>query len=203
MGIHALPGFTSLAALRDFQITPDSGWHALTFEADKPIAGLFLLVTFREELASRARVLFTAVKPALPALVIGLAAVYVLSLLLGFTKPDLSVHFFIVLWFLRNLTFTVVAEELLFRGVIQREIAERLTNHFKTESLLWIPILAIGVAGILFGVAHVGGGWSYALLATLAGVVYGYGYWKTKRLEVPIIAHVLLNTGHIVFFSYG
>ena len=68
---------------------------------------------------------------------------------------------------------------------------------------MWIPILAIGIAGTLFGVAHVGGGWSYALLATLAGVVYGYGYWKTNRLEVPILTHVLLNAGHIVFFSYG
>ncbi len=39
-------------------------------------------------------------------------------------------------------------------------------------------------------------------LATIAGLFYGYAYWKTNRLEASILVHFGLNLIHFVAFSY-
>ena len=58
------------------------------------------------------------------------------------------------------------------------------------------------IAAVLFGVAHYAGGVSAVVLATIAGIGYGWIYWRTSRIEASILAHVLLNTTHILFFTY-
>lgn len=70
-----------------------------------------------------------------------------------------------------------IGEELLFRGVIQVWLAERLP--------LW---LAVACASLLFGVGH----WlsaSYALLAAVIGVYLGVLFLLTGDLLAPIVAH--------------
>jgi hypothetical protein len=74
-----------------------------------------------------------------------------------------------------------VGEEVLFRGVIQAGLAERLPA--------W-P--AVGIAALLFGVAH----WlttSYAVFATLIGVYLGALFLVTGNLLVPAVTHVLYD----------
>ena len=70
-----------------------------------------------------------------------------------------------------------LGEEILFRGVVQAWLAERAP--------LW---LAIGAAGVLFGIGH----WlsaSYAALATVIGVYLGIVFVLSGNLLAPIIAH--------------
>lgn len=58
------------------------------------------------------------------------------------------------------------------------------------------------LVGVLFGLAHVGGGYTYAMLATVAGIGYGYAYYRSGRIETAILTHFLLNAVHAVFFTY-
>jgi membrane protease YdiL (CAAX protease family) len=70
-----------------------------------------------------------------------------------------------------------LGEELLFRGVIQVWLAERLP--------VW---LAVALASILFGVGH----WlsaSYALLASAIGAYLGLLFLSSGNLLAPIVAH--------------
>jgi CAAX protease family protein len=72
-------------------------------------------------------------------------------------------------------------EEVLFRGVIQAGLADRLPA--------W---LAVGIAALLFGVAH----WltmSYAVFATLIGVYLGILFLVTENLLAPIATHALYD----------
>jgi CAAX protease family protein len=72
-------------------------------------------------------------------------------------------------------------EEVLFRGVIQAGLADRLPA--------W---LAVGIAALLFGVAH----WltmSYAVFATLIGVYLGILFLVTENLLAPIVTHALYD----------
>jgi membrane protease YdiL (CAAX protease family) len=74
-----------------------------------------------------------------------------------------------------------IGEEVLFRGVIQAGLADRLPA--------W---LAVGIAAVLFGVAH----WltvSYAVFATLIGVYLGILFVVTENLLAPLIAHALYD----------
>jgi uncharacterized protein len=74
-----------------------------------------------------------------------------------------------------------IGEEVLFRGVIQAGLADRLPA--------W---LAVGIAAVLFGVAH----WltvSYAVFATLIGVYLGILFLVTENLVAPVVTHALYD----------
>lgn len=58
------------------------------------------------------------------------------------------------------------------------------------------------LASLMFGLAHFKGGISYVMLATVAGVGYGFVYQKTKRIESSILVHFAVNTIHFLFFTY-
>jgi membrane protease YdiL (CAAX protease family) len=74
-----------------------------------------------------------------------------------------------------------VAEELLFRGVVQTGLAGTLP-----------PWAAVLVAGAAFGLAHFITP-AYALLAGLAGMYLGGLFWVQGNLTAPIVAHVVYD----------
>jgi uncharacterized protein len=74
-----------------------------------------------------------------------------------------------------------LGEEVLFRGVIQAGLADRLPA--------W---LAVGIAALLFGAAH----WlttSYAVFATVIGGYLGILFLVTGNLLAPAITHALYD----------
>ncbi len=96
--------------------------------------------------------------------------------------------------------YLVVAlpEELLFRGIIQNLLRKRWRR-----SLLVLPI-----AAILFGLSHLNNAtpgfpvpnWAYALMATLAGLAYGWVWQRSKRVTVSAITHATVNLVWSVLF---
>lgn len=90
--------------------------------------------------------------------------------------------------------FIGIPEELLFRGIIQNLL----------EKAIGRPALALGVASLIFGAAHLNNGpspdWRYFLLATLAGLAYGRAYAKTRNLMAPALLHTLVDVAWRGFF---
>ena len=90
--------------------------------------------------------------------------------------------------------FIAVPEELLFRGIIQNLLEKEIGR----------PGLALGVAAVIFGAAHLNNGpspdWRYFLLATLAGMVYGRAYARTRNLMAPALVHTLVDVAWRGFF---
>lgn len=80
-------------------------------------------------------------------------------------------------------------------GGIQGTLAEHLKRY------PYGNYLALVLASILFGLMHMGG-WIYVLLATSAGMFYGWIYQKTRSVEASIITHFLLNAMHFIGFTY-
>jgi membrane protease YdiL (CAAX protease family) len=74
-----------------------------------------------------------------------------------------------------------LAEEVLFRGVMQGELARRLPGF-----------AALVLTSVAFGLAHFLT-ISYALLAALAGLYLGALYWAQGNLLIPIVAHALYD----------
>ncbi|WP_340122281.1 CPBP family intramembrane glutamic endopeptidase [Methylobacter svalbardensis] len=62
--------------------------------------------------------------------------------------------------------------------------------------------LAISITAIVFGLAHYTGGSKYILLATVAGVGYGWAYRYTQRIEASILTHFTLNSLYFLLFTY-
>ncbi|MFQ5877059.1 MAG: lysostaphin resistance A-like protein [Acidobacteriota bacterium] len=89
---------------------------------------------------------------------------------------------------------TAVPEELLFRGLLQGFL-ERWTGRSG---------VALIVASILFGVAHLNNGpapdWRYATLAALAGLAYGWVYQRTRRIAPAAVTHALVDGTWSILF---
>jgi membrane protease YdiL (CAAX protease family) len=80
-----------------------------------------------------------------------------------------------------TLLVTGVPEEFLFRGVIQNLLQRRLRAG-----------AALATASVIFGLAHFPDP-RYMLLATLAGVAYGWVFQRTGKITAAAITHALVD----------
>jgi membrane protease YdiL (CAAX protease family) len=91
--------------------------------------------------------------------------------------------------------FTAWPEEFIFRGLLQN----MLSRSMKNQNAGW------GVASLLFGLSHVANGffpnWKYALLATIAGLCYGWVWRKTGNIFGSALLHCAVDTIWHALFS--
>lgn len=84
--------------------------------------------------------------------------------------------------FLMVCIFAPIFEEILFRGIILRGMLNAKIT----------PIVAIVISGLIFGMAHLNP-WQF-VGAGLLGTIFGFVYYRTKSLFLPIILHALNNS---------
>jgi membrane protease YdiL (CAAX protease family) len=97
--------------------------------------------------------------------------------------------------FLGMLWVVALAEEFLFRGLLQQRLS------------LWLGSSPAGcvLASIAFGLAHLPFGrfpnWRFALVAGVAGLFYGRAYAKSGGIRAAMVAHALMNTCTQMLFT--
>jgi uncharacterized protein len=195
LGTHALPGFHNPLVIDRLRFTPDAEPYSLYLNFDKTLAGLLLLrVCYREW--SGLTGLRRHMSGASALIAVNVAVLIAASYLLGYVifEPKWTTLFW--LWAVVNLFSTCLSEEAFFRGFVQRELQLQL-QHVRYGH--WI---ALAISAVLFGLAHIAGGWRYVLLSTLAGVGYGVVYRRTQRIECAMVAHFALNATHFLLFTY-
>lgn len=106
----------------------------------------------------------------------------VLALLGGEFKPVIALVVSLALGCVAGL-----GEEMLFRGVIQYELASRIGTG-----------VAVGLSSVVFGALHAVTP-LYAILATLASVYFGAIYIWSSNLAVPIITHAFYDLVALLF----
>jgi len=92
-----------------------------------------------------------------------------------------------------------LAEEILFRGVIQNLLTGRWGH--------WV--YGLMAAAIIFGASHLNNStpgfpepnWAYMLMATVAGVAYGWVWWKTGKVTASALTHMSVNLLWAVLFA--
>ncbi len=189
LALHAVPGFDNPLLLKDVRLSAASAPYTMYANFDKGVAGLVLLVFFCHR-ASGLRDFAAAWRSQALLSAALLCGVLGGAWAIGFVHPDFKLSPFLPLFAVVNLLFVCVAEEAFFRGVIQGQLAR------------YSETLAVAVSALLFGAAHLGGGWQYAALASLAGLGYSLLYSRTRRIEIPIAVHFLLNLAHFIVFTY-
>ncbi|WP_375177347.1 lysostaphin resistance A-like protein [Marinobacter mobilis] len=189
--IHQAPGYEGLLVAEHVVLKPGSIATDLYFNHDKVWVAWSLLgwlPLFRQSLTPR-RGFLPWLTPFL--LFLGMALIMALAQVQGLVQWQPGVAAWLGVFALSNLLNTCIAEELLFRGVVQRQLVIRFG---------WI--VALLVTSLLFGIAHLPGGWGYVLVAGFAGLVYGLAYLWTGRLLWAVLVHWLLNLSHILLFTY-
>jgi len=85
---------------------------------------------------------------------------------------------------------TALPEEFLFRGVIQNLISQR-----------WGSRVGLGTAAVIFGVAHLPD-LRYVVLATLAGLAYGWVYARSGKITASALTHAGVDWIWVLLLSY-
>lgn len=197
LGLHLLPGFRNPQLLADVRLSADAAPMSLYFNFDKPLAGFWLLLCWPllRLYGDGARPLATSLGAGLA----GAAAAAVLCLGLGVALGLVAWApkwpWFGALWALNNLLLVALTEEAMFRGYLQESLLRRW------QAQRWGAHAAIAVAALAFGLVHLGGGWRFAIAATLAGLAYGWAYRK-GGLAAAVLAHFGLNLLHFTLFTY-
>lgn len=181
----------------------DYRWYALVWRRGYPFVALLMVVVglwlaARQQL-SEVRLRWPRTedwKVVLAALAVLAALLIPLGLLLDFID-------FAVAWphlrraLLEALPIWLIValpEEIIFRGVIQKTVQDKSGS----------ATLAVTVASVLFGLAHLHKGsplpnWRYALLAALAGAGYGLAF-RRRGLMASSLTHALLDAIWRAFF---
>lgn len=196
LGLHVLPGFANPQILDDAVLVQGAAAYDLYLNFDKTIPGILFLGLAHQGLIRTRAELLQALRAAWPVVFTTTAVIIAASVSLGYVKfaphwtPDIGV------WSFSNLFLTCLAEEAFFRGFLM----ERLHALFRRRAnASWLALL---VSSLLFGVAHMAGGWQYVALATLAGMGYGYACQRSRRIEMAILTHFSVNLLHFLFFTY-
>jgi membrane protease YdiL (CAAX protease family) len=97
-------------------------------------------------------------------------------------------------WLTYMWLFAGISEELLFRGVIQTELAKTWTRVWIVRGVA-VPSAGV-VATVIFCLAHVSGWpvyWPQQLFAAGLGMYYSIVYHRTGSLLTPVLAHNYSN----------
>lgn len=195
LALHRLPGFNNPILISQLRLSADSVPFTQYANFDKGAAGLVLLA-FMCRRASSAAEWRKLLQQTWPIALVAVIAVLGLATAIGYVKPDFKLSQATALFLFTNLFFTVVAEEAFFRGLLQDRLALSLARF------RYGPLLAVACSALLFGAAHMAGGGTYVLLATVAGLGYAYAYYVTQRIEAAIIVHFAVNAVHFIGFTY-
>ena len=195
LALHIVPGFHNLQVLDKVKISEDGILFSLYLNFDKTIVGIIILGILHQLITTKNEWI-KMYKGMIPRALVLIMIIASLSILFHYVRFDPKLPSSLLIWSCTNLLFVCVAEEGFFRGFIQKYLCLVFQN------IKYGNLLAISIASILFGLAHYAGGVLYVLLAFIAGMGYGFIYFRTKRIESSIITHFLLNLIHFLFFTY-
>ena len=196
LGMHALPGFDNPLLVDNLVIGPGATAYSVYFNFDKTMVGILLIGFGSTALLRSAAQWRLALRRAAPVIAVNVIAAMLLAVALGFVELQPKWTSLFWSWALANLLLTCLSEEAFFRGFIQQEVGAALSGHRFGDAA------AIATSAVLFGIAHLAGGWRYVLLATLAGAGYAIVYRRTRSIEMAMLAHFTLNSVHFLLFTY-
>lgn len=155
---------------------------AFNFPLDKAYAGLLLALIAAQFHPQKQNWRYIWLLP------VGVGAFLLLVYLLGYPLRPTLPRYAAALLFV-NLMETCFAEELFFRGALQRELM-----------LYLAPAPAIVIAAMLFGLVHIYRGWEFVILAIISGLLHGFIYRRTGMLSLSVLSHFLVNVAWIMLF---
>lgn len=184
---HLLPGFSPWPLWPARQISSDAAPYALRLSWDKLLVGLTLLAWWLGQAHAADRRPLLAGAAALTTLI----AVPLLALAIDVVDWQPKWPDGLWLWLAVNLGVAVLAEELLFRGLLQ------------TRLIAWLGVYpGILLTALLFGAAHIPFSPLFALVAGVTGLGYGLLFHYSGRLSLAIALHLAVNVLHLLLLSY-
>lgn len=193
MALPLLPGFVRVELVAPQALSAGAELYGISVGFPKVAVGILILGIINPVLSRQG--LGGVLAKALPVWAITTALVTLFALAMGYTAfaPKWTTLF--LLWAPINLLFTCLAEEAFFRGYIQHELA-------RASRARYMPVIALVLAALLFGLLHYKGGSTYIVAGVIAGLGYGWAFLRTQRIEAAMAVHFGVNAIHFLLFVY-
>ena len=192
--VHVVPGFDNPVLVSDMVLGPDAQPYTKFLNYDKGMAALLMLALYAPDRTASDR----GSRPSafLWRFAVLVTVMLTLTMLVGYVRWDPKLPAWWPAWLWSMVFLTALPEEALFRGGLQTWIERGLGTSNRAT------LFSVLLAGSVFGLAHAGGGATYVLLSSVAGMGYGWIYASTRSLALSTLAHAGLNTVHFLFFTY-
>ena len=192
--LHVVPGFNNPVLVFDVVLGTGAQPYTKYLNYDKGMAALLLLALYAPDRTATDR----GSRPSAFLWRFGLlvGVMLALTVVLGYVRWDAKLPSWWPAWLWSMAFLTALPEETLFRGCLQTWIERGLGPSNRAT------VASVVIAGTVFGIAHAGGGATYVLLSSVAGMGYGWIYASTRSLAMSTLAHTGLNTVHFLLFTY-
>ncbi|MDH4582996.1 CPBP family intramembrane metalloprotease [Pseudomonas sp. BN415] len=187
LAAHLVPGFSPLPLGEPQRLSPDAAPYALRLSWDKLLVGTTLLAWWLGRPTPPA----PSAQRAWLAILATLLLAPLLAMATGLVAWQPKWPAMIWEWLAVNLLATVLAEELVFRGLLQPMLVTRLGARN-----------GVLLTAVLFGAVHLPFSPLFALLAAAAGLGYGLAFHYSGRLAVAVALHLGVNLCHLLLLSY-
>lgn len=195
LGMHLVPGFHNLRVLDNVHISIHGIPFSLYQNFDKTVVGILIVGILHQRINTK-RNWQHMLKATAPRALLVIFIVAIFSFLFKFVWFDPKLPASLPIWAATNLFFVCLAEEAFFRGFIQNYLSLAM------KASRYGHLIALLITSILFGLSHFMGGIYYIALSTIAGLGYGWIYWRTQCIEASILTHFSLNLIHFLLFTY-
>ena len=196
---NLIPDSKGIPIFQGIKFSPISAPFSMKINIEKAVCGIILTAFIIKRCRS-----FSEWKKIIQETFIPLIALVVIlmspAVLTNFVKFDFKIPEGMILFILNNLLLTCVAEEVFFRGFLQKNLFEFFNNNLKMKQSA--QMFSILIASLAFGYFHLYSGILMAIFAFIAGIGYGYAYQRSWKLESAILVHFGLNFIHFIFFTY-
>ncbi|MGI2298992.1 CPBP family intramembrane glutamic endopeptidase [Candidatus Cardinium hertigii] len=199
IALHGIPGFVNISAIHATKLSPLSAPFSMDLNFDQPM--VMLMVYCMSDLSTLEKSnhlsCWQLIKHTVIPYIWSIPFIFIPGYLSGFILFDPCLTNILWIWVMHNFFLVCMAEEVLFRGCLQRAIQNGLTRY-GIDNGLWAVILT----SFLFGIVHFKGGIIYMGLAAIASFWYGYTYYKTSKVVCSMIVHFGVNLLHFLLFTY-
>lgn len=193
---HRMPGFGEVPVYTDMSFGTSIFTASLDVYFDKAMAGLIMFGILVRPIRGWAELRLACWRARYaPLLMIVVYAIGVMAWL-GF---DVKFNQYVVWYWLSSLFFVCVLQEIFFRLLIQRRL-EAYIGGTGSETVY----LAAVITAVVYTVTHLNSliPIPEMPLVFLSGLLFGYVYAATRRVELSILFHLLYSGLSMMLFDY-
>ena len=193
---HFVKGFNNILLFPNWRSSTSAIAMNIYANYDKGLVALLILGLYLPVINSRKEI-YRMLLATIPWMLLTGIVILSLSKYLQIVEYDPKLPYITLTWFILQLFFVIIPEEVFYRGFIQKEIAKNLNNTFSGP-------LAILTTSLLFSLIHILfiPNLSFIILIFTTNLLYGTIYQLTGKIESSILTHLFTNTCHFLLFTY-
>lgn len=190
-----LPGFYLTKLIDSETISFGAEQYTLFFGIDKIIAA-FAIAIFGLTPIRSVHYFLVLLRKSYKTMLLGTFVIATFGILFGLANLEAKLPSIWLIWVFFNLLTNCITEEIIFRFFIQGSVYNFIKG-FK-----YAAHTSIILASSIFMLYHSAYNTEYMIGVFIASLFIGYSYHITKRVEIPIFFHSLINSIHFFFFTY-